>query len=246
MSRPSFPSFRSRPVAAHLAGASVVLAMLVVGTVTVFAEVPTAGFIVTPDPPVAGESATFVASANDPDGLEIVKYEWDFEGGGYVDGGASQPHTFATAGPKSVKLRVTDAATEVTEVTQAVTVDDPPPPPPTPPSNLTPPTVSGTPVDGGTLTSTNGVWNGTEPITFTRQWQRCQSIFCSDIPGATVRATRRRRGRRPNHSRRRDRGQRGSGQRQRTERRDRRRGRERAGQDAPSPKWMEPLRKVRR
>ncbi len=234
MSRPSFPSFRSRPVAAHLAGASVVLAMLVVGTVTVFAEVPTAGFIVTPDPPVAGQSATFVASANDPDGLEIVKYEWDFEGGGYVDGGASQPHTFATAGPKSVKLRVTDAATEVTEVTQAVTVDDPPPPPPTPPSNLTPPTVSGTPVDGGTLTSTNGVWNGTEPITFTRQWQRCQGFVCSDIPGATgtsyspVAG-----GRRRNDSRRGDCGQRGSGQRQRTERRDRRRGRERAGQYVP-------------
>jgi hypothetical protein len=55
---------------------------------------------------------------------------------------------------------------------------------PAPPVNQTPPTISGTPKVGQTLTASPGTWTGTEPITFTYQWFRCFG-GCAQIPGAT-------------------------------------------------------------
>ena len=43
----------------------------------------------------------------------------------------------------------------------------------TPPINVTRPLVSGAPVEGGTLTTTNGEWTGTEPIAYSYTWRRC-------------------------------------------------------------------------
>ena len=43
------------------------------------------------------------------------------------------------------------------------------------PRNLSPPTISGSPVVGATQTADPGTWSGTQPISFTYQWRSCNS-----------------------------------------------------------------------
>ena len=55
-----------------------------------------------------------------------------------------------------------------------------------PPANLTLPTVSGSAVQGSTLTATHGTWTNTSgPTSYTYQWESCLGDFCNDISGAT-------------------------------------------------------------
>jgi hypothetical protein len=52
------------------------------------------------------------------------------------------------------------------------------------PLNTSPPTVSGTPSEGQTLTATAGTWTGQEPISFTYEWRRCKhadGTGCEDV-----------------------------------------------------------------
>jgi hypothetical protein len=55
------------------------------------------------------------------------------------------------------------------------------------PTNQTAPTIAGTPQEGATLTAGNGTWSGTTPITFTYQWDRCDTSGknCNAITGQT-------------------------------------------------------------
>jgi hypothetical protein len=56
------------------------------------------------------------------------------------------------------------------------------------PANSSPPTISGTPQDGRTLTANPGSWTGTAPISYAYRWRRCDAggANCADIPGATA------------------------------------------------------------
>jgi hypothetical protein len=59
----------------------------------------------------------------------------------------------------------------------------------TAPRNTSEPTISGTAQAGSTLTANHGDWNGTTPITYHYQWQRCdaKAANCGGISGATAR-----------------------------------------------------------
>lgn len=57
-----------------------------------------------------------------------------------------------------------------------------------PPQNTSPPTITGTPRVGETLTAHNGAWTNS-PTAYQYQWQRCDGVGagCSAIPGAVER-----------------------------------------------------------
>jgi adhesin/invasin len=87
---------------------------------------------------------------------------------------------------------LTVAVTATDKEGQTTTADATPTAPiagPTPPANTTLPTITGTPQDGLVLTrSTVGKWTSLDTLTYTQQWQRCDSTGhnCVAITGATA------------------------------------------------------------
>jgi hypothetical protein len=59
--------------------------------------------------------------------------------------------------------------------TALVVVDPPPPPPPPPPVNTVLPAITGSAVEGQTLTGSTGTWSGA-PTSYAYQWQDCNAL----------------------------------------------------------------------
>ncbi len=59
---------------------------------------------------------------------------------------------------------------------------------PLPPSVSVPPATAGFAQEGQTLSATTGAWWGTDPISYSYQWRRCDALgnACGDVTGATA------------------------------------------------------------
>jgi PKD repeat protein len=116
---------RRRLVLARLGAPVAAAALLAGGAALVLAAPPNAEFGFEPASPEPGDTVTFISTTSDPDaGGGIASVEWDFEGDGTFDAtGATVTHVYDVRGTRTVRMRVTDAAEEVTEVAQPLTVN---------------------------------------------------------------------------------------------------------------------------
>jgi len=101
-------------------------------TGTVAGVAPMASFTVSPTTARVNENIVFNAtgtSDSDPDD-SIIRHEWDFDGNGSyeIDTGTtkSTSQSYATAGTRTVKLRVTDEQMNISETTRSFTVTNAP------------------------------------------------------------------------------------------------------------------------
>ena len=80
---------------------------------------PVSDFTYTPSDPNKGDSINFVSNSYDPDGDNIVRYDWWYNGLWHNNKGSSISLTYYIRGQKTVKLRVHDeyGATSVEEKT---------------------------------------------------------------------------------------------------------------------------------
>ena len=99
------------------------------GSVTVSANrPPTAGFTVSAA--TAGQPVTFTSTSSDPNPGQTLSYQWDLDGNGAYDAGATgatATRTYPQAGAVTVRLRVTDSnndsvGPESAETAQTITV----------------------------------------------------------------------------------------------------------------------------
>jgi PKD repeat protein len=84
--------------------------------------------VITPNPPVRGQTAIFDASSSTAaPGRTIVSYQWTFSGGNpATSSGTTASVVFPTSGAKTYQLTVTDNTGKSTTKTFTVSVVDPP------------------------------------------------------------------------------------------------------------------------
>ncbi len=94
--------------------------------------------------------------------------------------------SLGTAGVSTAQIGNDTAAQAFTLVADTITMQNAATAP-SPPVNTAPPVISGTPQEGQTLNASTGSWRGTQPITYTYQWLRCDSsgAACGEIGDAT-------------------------------------------------------------
>ena len=143
---------------------------------------------------LARDGSTLTANPGSWNGTPTItyQYQWqrcDASGNNCVDI-AGETGTTYTLGPADVGSTIRVVVTAVNDAGSSTPASSSPTSTVTqlPPSNVTVPVVSGTVQDGQTLTTTLGSWNGTAPLDYDVQWQRCDSAGnnCADIAGATA------------------------------------------------------------
>ena len=155
---------------------------------------PVASFIYAPASPVTGIPVTFDASGSEcPD--EPCTYAWSDDGSSVrpntplwpLGGGQELSFfTFHEAATKYVRLLVTDASGQTATVEHNVIVKEATSsPPPVAPVNTVLPVISGSTIEGRSLSATTGSWSG-GPSGYGFQWQDCDTSggACVDVGGA--------------------------------------------------------------
>jgi hypothetical protein len=121
-------------------------------------------------------------------------YQWqrcnpDVTGCADIGGATQATYTLGSADAGNVVRSVvtatnaTGAASQASAATSTVTAATS-----LAPANTTPPTITGTPANGQTLSAVDGQWTGATPITFSYVWQLCDATGagCLPITGATA------------------------------------------------------------
>ncbi len=95
--------------------------------------------------------------------------------------------SLGTAGVSTVQIGNDTAAQPFTIAVDTINVQNAASTAPSPPVNTAPPVISGMPQAGQTLTASAGTWSGTQPISYTYQWSRCDATGanCATAPGVT-------------------------------------------------------------
>ncbi|HEX2103200.1 MAG TPA: PKD domain-containing protein [Solirubrobacteraceae bacterium] len=125
-------------------------------SIAVRSRVPTATIAPTPATVSKGQAVSFDGSgSSDADGT-IVKFEWNLDGAGFVEGPATTSRSYAAAGPVTIGLRVTDNDGRTAEATRTVTVTNAAPVAAVTASSLTPANGADVTFDAGGSGDTDG------------------------------------------------------------------------------------------